>query len=115
MRMSAQQVDAMGGSDACQDCPSGQAPPRSERGASSDPGPASVVVVDPDRPSWIVVELLRDDGLPMAGSRVRIELPDRQVFEGTLDSGGRLRVEGIDRGDCRLSFPDCNDGDWQPR
>jgi len=73
-----------------------------------------VAIVDPAKRSWIVVELLSDDGRPMAGESVRLDLPDGSSYSGALDRNGRLRLEGIDPGMCQVSFPDWDGRDWRP-
>ena len=106
MEVSAQQAKAMGPAGGCQACQAARPP------AQSQQGPGSVAVVNPAKSSWIVVELLNDEGRPMTGERVLIELPKGEQFEGALDKNGRIRVEGIDPGTCTISFPDRERADW---
>ncbi|HYO66794.1 MAG TPA: hypothetical protein VEU33_11980 [Archangium sp.] len=58
--------------------------------------------------SWVEVELLSEDNppRPMAHARYRIELPDASVREGKLDGNGRVRLEDIPAGTCKVTFPD---------
>jgi hypothetical protein len=34
------------------------------------------------------------------------------VFSGTLDAKGRVRIERIARGSCKVTFPDFHPDDW---
>jgi type VI secretion system secreted protein VgrG len=61
---------------------------------------------DPEKKSWIEIELLDEEGEPVPGERYRITLPDGSTVEGTLDQNGFARVDGIDPGNCEVSFPD---------
>lgn len=65
--------------------------------------------------TWIEIVLV-DDGdppQPMAFKRYRIELPDGSVREGMLDQHGAAQLEGIDPGECLVSFPDFDSRDWR--
>jgi hypothetical protein len=65
--------------------------------------------------SWIAIELLNRDGRPVPGKAYRIELPDGLVTEGTLDERGGARVEGIDPGTCKVTFPTLHRTAWKPK
>jgi hypothetical protein len=63
----------------------------------------------PPKKTTFVEIVLMDDGdppKPVAGARYRIETPEGNVIEGTLDGSGKARVDGIDPGDCKVTFPD---------
>jgi hypothetical protein len=53
------------------------------------------------------------DGKPVAGEAYQIELPDGSTREGTLDSQGLARVDGIDPGNCKISFPNIDKKSWR--
>jgi hypothetical protein len=55
--------------------------------------------------SWITVALAREDDVPLANQRYRIQLPDGSVREGTLDAAGQVHLEDIDPGQCTVTFP----------
>ena len=58
-------------------------------------------------------ELFDDDGLPVAFEPYQVELPDGSTVEGTLDGRGQARIEGIDPGNCKVSFPNRDAKDWK--
>ena len=57
-------------------------------------------------PSWIEIELVDEEGVPITEECCRIELPDGQIEERKLDNRGRVRLVNIPAGICRVSFPD---------
>ena len=64
--------------------------------------------------TWIEIELVGEDNQPRPGLRYRILLPDGSSSEGTLDDSGVARVDGIDSGNCVVSFPDLDKDAWEP-
>jgi hypothetical protein len=85
---------------------------------SSAAGPAAAppddtVVVSPVKTSWVEIELIDDEGLPLAFEPYVIELPDGSEIQGTLDGRGQARIEGIDPGTCQVTFPDRDAKDWK--
>jgi hypothetical protein len=55
---------------------------------------------------FIELELLDDAGLPVADEAYFVELPDGSTKSGRTDAQGRARVEGVDPGTAKISFPD---------
>jgi len=64
--------------------------------------------------SWIEIELVGEDDKPIPGERYRITLPDGSVAKGTLDQNGFARVEGFEKGQCKVCFPDIDENMWEP-
>jgi type VI secretion system secreted protein VgrG len=64
--------------------------------------------------SWIEIELKDQEDQPIPGERYQITLPDGTVDEGTLDENGKARVDGIDPGSCKVTFPDLDKDSWTP-
>jgi hypothetical protein len=62
---------------------------------------------------WIEVELLTEDEPrePIPRARYEIELPNGQIVTGLLDDAGKVRLDGIPPGECKVSFPDYADPD----
>jgi len=75
--------------------------------------PDDTMVVSPDKTSWVEIELIDDDGLPVAFEPYVIDLPDGSEIEGTLDGRGQARIEGIDPGTCQVTFPNRDAKDWK--
>jgi hypothetical protein len=70
----------------------------------------------PDRKkkSWIEIELVDEDNHPVAGEAYKVVLPDGETSaEGTLDSEGLARIEGIDPGTCKITFPNLDKNAWR--
>jgi hypothetical protein len=55
---------------------------------------------------WIEVLLQDVDGEPIGGRAYVIRLEDGSTREGKVAADGRLRLEGIPAGTCRVSFPE---------
>lgn len=71
------------------------------------------MVVSPAKTSWVEISLVDDDGLPVAFEPYQVELPDGSTIEGALDGTGQARIEGIDPGTCKVSFPNRDAKDWK--
>jgi uncharacterized Zn-binding protein involved in type VI secretion len=69
---------------------------------------------DPDKKSWIEIELVDQKGKPVPHERYRVVPPDKKPVEGYLDEKGFARVGGIDAGSCTISFPDLDAATWTP-
>jgi type VI secretion system secreted protein VgrG len=50
------------------------------------------------------------------GEEYQVTLPDGStVASGTLDEKGKARVEGIDPGSCKVTFPNLDKDAWKPK
>lgn len=64
--------------------------------------------------SWIEIKLLDETNKPVPGERYRVTLPDGTTLaEGTLDENGFARVDGIDPGTCKVTFPNLDQTAWR--
>jgi hypothetical protein len=63
--------------------------------------------------AWIEIELVDDEDKPVPGESYKITLPDDTVAEGTLDEKGFARVDGIEPGTCKITFPDLDKNAWK--
>ena len=64
--------------------------------------------------TWIEIELVDMRKNPLPGEAYRITLPDGEtVAEGTLDEKGVARVDGIEPGTCKITFPDLDKDAWE--
>ena len=67
-----------------------------------------------EKKHWIEIELKDQDGAPVAGESYRIVLPDGETLaEGTLDDKGFARLDGIDAGTCKITFPNLDKTSWK--
>lgn len=60
---------------------------------------------------WLEIELLSEDDpkTPIAFAKYVVEMPDGSVIEGYLNEKGKARIDGIKKGDCKVSFPEYGD------
>lgn len=105
-----EQVSALGGPCPCQLSPV-------ERGAETEPGggspaPQSVIVMDPTKPAYIGIELVDTEKRPVPHQVFEVTLPSGQLVRGTLDQNGKVRIEGIDPGQCTVTFPSMDRRDF---
>jgi hypothetical protein len=71
------------------------------------------VVVSPGKTSWVEIALVDEQGNPVAGEQYQIVVPDGSAVEGPLDAKGLARVEGIDPGNCKITFPNLDKSTWR--
>lgn len=64
---------------------------------------------------WVEVELLDKAGKPVPNEKYRVTAPDGTESEGYLDSQGRARVDGIDLGNCKITFPELDKKSWRKK
>lgn len=88
--------------------------PRAKESAAPEP----VVGAAPapaEETTWIAIRLVdeADPSRPVPHVRYRITLPDGAAREGRVDAAGYARVDGIDPGTCKVTFPDLDGRDWQ--
>ncbi len=71
--------------------------------------------MDPEKKSWVEIALADEQGKPVPGEPYRITTPDGTEVEGKLDSDGLARVEGIDPGNCKITFPNMDKKSWRKK
>jgi hypothetical protein len=64
--------------------------------------------------TWIEIELVDEEDNPVPSERYEIEVSDGRVVRGTLDQDGFARVEGIEPGTCKITFPELDKEAWEP-
>ena len=79
---------------------------------SSDP-PARVL--DLEKKHWVEIVLLDERNNPLPGEHYEITIPGGACVSGSLDSKGRARIEGIDSGTCRVTYPNFDKSAWKKR
>ncbi|MBI1189352.1 MAG: hypothetical protein GC200_01545 [Tepidisphaera sp.] len=69
---------------------------------------------DPDKKSWIEVQLVDENGKGIPGQAFIVTAPDGFDYAGTTDEQGVGRVDGIDPGSSDITFPDLDKDAWEP-
>jgi type VI secretion system secreted protein VgrG len=69
-----------------------------------------------DKTSWIEIALVDQNNKPVPGEPYRVTLADGQTLaEGTTDDKGGARVEALDPGSCKVTFPKRDKRSWRPK
>jgi len=63
--------------------------------------------------SWIEIQMLNEAGKPVTGQSYKVTLADETVAEGTLDAKGFARIDGIEPGSCKVTFPGLDKEAWK--
>ena len=71
-------------------------------------------IIQPKPKTWIEIVLKDTLGRPVAGERYQLHLPDGTMQHGLLDAHGKARVEGVEPGSAKYTFPDRDGEDWHP-
>lgn len=62
--------------------------------------------------TFVALEMKDEDGEPMAYARYVVLLPDGSKREGRLNANGYARIDGVNPGQCKVSFPDYDESSW---
>ena len=62
---------------------------------------------------WLEIELVDEQGAPIAGAQYVVKTAGGEELLGRLDDKGKARIDGIDAGTCVVKFPGYNDS-WRP-
>ena len=76
---------------------------------------SSSSTVSPDKKHWVEIVLLDQEGHPVTGVPYEITVPGGTVVNGSTDGKGHGRVDGIDAGNCRITFPQLDKDVWKKR
>ncbi len=63
--------------------------------------------------SWIEIQMVDEAGKPVTGMAYRVTPSEGSPIEGTLDEKGAARVEGIEKGSCKVTFPSLDKDAWE--
>src|SRR5262249_61297704 len=66
----------------------------------------ALIVEVPLPPGMVSLTLKDSNGKPAAGVAWQLTLPDGTVRSGKSTEGGRISVDGVPAGDCKLVLPD---------
>ena len=67
----------------------------------------------PDELTWVEIELVDLDGKPVPGRKYKVTLSSGIERVGSLNNQGLARIESIDPGSCKVSFPDIDGREWK--
>ncbi len=88
-------------------------PGKQPQARSASPTHAPQSSANQQKKNYIEIEMKDDEGNPMGGLRYAVVLPDGStVADGTLDEKGYAKVENIDPGQCKVTFPDLHGDAW---
>ena len=94
-----------------QEAPAGPAQPVLPCGFSPPP-PAPPPSPDPNK-TFIEIALVDRAGAPVAYEAYRVLTPSGETVDGSLDEDGLARLEGLDPGQCQVTFPDIDGRLWR--
>jgi type VI secretion system secreted protein VgrG len=84
--------------------------------AAASPSQAGAPAPPPPPQHYIEITLVDQENNPIPGEPYQITLPDGStVASGTLDAKGYARVDGIDPGQCKVTFPNRDKSVWKPK
>jgi hypothetical protein len=63
--------------------------------------------------TFVEFELVDMNGEPCPGEPCRVTLADGTLVETLLDDKGKLRIEGVVKGDCKITFPELDSEAWE--
>jgi hypothetical protein len=67
----------------------------------------------PEEQHFIEINLKDEEGNPIAGELYFVELPDGTSKSGSTDANGKARIEGVDPGSAKVSFPNLDKSLYQ--
>jgi uncharacterized Zn-binding protein involved in type VI secretion len=70
---------------------------------------------DETKTKWIEILMKDRGGFGVANTRFRLETPDGKVIFGVTDGNGLGRVEGIEPGSHKITFPDLPPDGWKKK
>ncbi|RMH10687.1 MAG: hypothetical protein D6695_10965 [Planctomycetota bacterium] len=63
--------------------------------------------------TWIEIELVGEDDKPIPGEKYRVTAPDGRVAEGMLNGEGWARIDCLEPGTCKITFPNLDKDAWE--
>lgn len=66
-----------------------------------------------EKKSWVMIELKDENGDPCPGELYRVTTSDGKEIEGRLDVNGKAKVEGVEPGDVKVTYPELDKKEWE--
>lgn len=82
--------------------------------APPEPAPSEPEVVEPPRPTWILIQLVDCDDKPIANRPFRLRLADGTIRQGMVGANGEIRFDDVTAGLCTLVLPTNDEKEWEP-
>lgn len=77
-------------------------------------GQQQTVAAKQGKATWVAIDLVDDQGTPVANEPYELQLPDGTIVAGRLDQNGYARVDGVTAGQCQVRFPRLDGAAWRP-
>ncbi|QDE94790.1 hypothetical protein BHS05_02275 [Myxococcus xanthus] len=77
-----------------------------------EPPPQTSEEAPVEEQTWLAIELKDEEGNPIPHARYLVTLPDGSTREGTLNKNGYARVDGVNPGQCQVTFPELDGQSW---
>jgi phage protein D len=81
-------------------------------GTPSTQGPKLQTKTVTPQDGVVDIRLVDDAGKPIPGERYEVTLPDGTTIDGAVDDAGRARLEGLPRGNYKVTFPRLSSDAW---
>jgi hypothetical protein len=62
---------------------------------------------------FVEVEMVGEDGKGVTGIEYLLTLPDGTEISGYTNSLGLIRIDGVDTGNCQITFPTLDKEAWE--
>jgi uncharacterized Zn-binding protein involved in type VI secretion len=71
--------------------------------------------LDEAKATWIEIQMNDKGGFGVANTKFQLETPDGKIIHGVTDGNGLGRVEGIQPGNHKITFPDLPPDGWKKK
>ncbi|MEQ1761776.1 MAG: type VI secretion system tip protein TssI/VgrG [Pyrinomonadaceae bacterium] len=68
---------------------------------------------DPKKKSWIKLKMVDEEGKPVPGQAYEVKTSDGKLRKGSLNHKGEAHIQGIEPGNCDVTFPNLDKDAWE--
>jgi len=68
---------------------------------------------DPKKKSWIKLKMVDEEGKPVPGQAYEVKTSDGKIRSGSLNHKGEAHIQGIEPGNCDVTFPNLDKDAWE--